>query len=84
MRLNPTKCVFIVEGGKFLGFMLTHRAIEANPDKCSTILNMQSPTTLKEVQSVVGKLTSLSRFLPKLAEKIRPIIKVLKKADRFQ
>jgi len=49
MRLNPTKCVFGVEGGKFLGFMLTHRGIEANPDKCSTILDTQSPATLKEV-----------------------------------
>ena len=59
MRLNPAKCVFGV-GGKFLGFMLTHSPIEANPDKCSTILDTQSPTTLKEVQSLVGKLTSLS------------------------
>jgi len=84
MRLNPAKCVFGVEGGKFLGFMLTHRGIEANPDKCSAILDTQSPTTLKEVQSLVGKLTSLSRFLPRLAEKIRPIVKTLKKADRFQ
>ena len=84
MRLNPAKCVLGVEGGKFLGFMLTHRGIEANPDKCSAILDTQSPTTLKEVQSLVGKLTSLSRFLPRLAEKIRPIVKTLKKADRFQ
>jgi len=84
MRLNTAKCAFGVEGGKFLGFMLTHRGIEANPDKCSAILNTQSPTTLKEVQSLVGKLTSLSRFLPRLAEKIRPIVKTLKKADRFQ
>jgi len=41
MRLNPAKCVFGVEGGKFLGFILTYRGIEANPDKCSTILAMQ-------------------------------------------
>ena len=34
MGLNPDKCVFKVEGGKFLGFMLTHRDIEANPNKC--------------------------------------------------
>jgi len=84
MGLNPAKCVFGVEGGKFLGFMLTHRRIEANPDKCLAILDTQSPTTLKKVQSLVGKLTSLSRFLPRLAKKIRPIVKTLKKADRFQ
>nr|KYP49940.1 Retrovirus-related Pol polyprotein from transposon 17.6 [Cajanus cajan] len=34
MRLNPAKCTFGVAGGKFLGFMLSKRGIEANPDKC--------------------------------------------------
>ena len=34
MRLNPHKCVFAIEVGKFLGFMLIHRGIKANPDKC--------------------------------------------------
>jgi len=37
MRLNPDKCAFGVEGGKFLGFMLTHRGIEANPEKYKAI-----------------------------------------------
>nr|KYP48409.1 Retrovirus-related Pol polyprotein from transposon opus [Cajanus cajan] len=48
MRLNPEKCVFGVSGGKFLGFMLSSRGIEANPDKCQAILEMKSPSTLKE------------------------------------
>jgi len=83
MRLNPKKCIFGVEGGKFLGFMLTHRGIEDNPDKCFTILAMRIPSSLKEVQSLVGRLTSLSRFLPRLAKKIRLIVKTLKKANKF-
>ena len=49
-KLNPEKCVFDVEAGKFLGFMLTERGIEANPDKCATIIAMRSPTSVKEVQ----------------------------------
>jgi hypothetical protein len=43
LRLNPDKCTFIVEAGKYFGFMLTNREIEANPDKCSDVSNMQSP-----------------------------------------
>jgi len=43
LKLNPEKCVFGVEVGKFLGFMLTERGIEANPDKCTTIIAMRSP-----------------------------------------
>jgi len=82
MRLNPAKCVFGVEGGKFLGFMLTHRGIKANPDKCEPI--MRSSINLKEVQRLVGRLTSLSRFLLRMTERIHPIVKILKKADRFK
>ncbi|XP_020206975.1 uncharacterized protein LOC109792009 [Cajanus cajan] len=33
LKLNPEKCSFGVQAGKFLGFLLTHRGIEANPDK---------------------------------------------------
>jgi len=85
MRLNPEKCVFGVPVGKFLGFMLTARAIEANPDKCAAIAEMRSPKNLKEIQRLVGRLTSLARFLPKLTEKIKPILKIMKKqtADKW-
>jgi len=67
MRLNPSKCVFGVEGGKFLGFMLTHRGIEANPNKCQATMEMRSPKNDKEIQKLVDKLTAMSRFIPKLA-----------------
>ena len=50
MKLNPEKCTFGVEEGKFLGFMLTHRWIEANPDKCQAILGMRSSKNIKEVK----------------------------------
>ena len=83
MRLNPEKCVFGVEGGKFLGFMLTSRGIEANPDKCRALETMRSLDNLKEVQRLVGRLTSLSRFMPRLTDKIRPILKLMKKAEKF-
>jgi len=73
MRLNAEKCVFGVEGGKFLGFMLTNRGIEANPDKCQAIVEMQSPRNVKDVKRLVGRVVALSRFMPKMAEKIKPI-----------
>nr|KYP44258.1 Retrovirus-related Pol polyprotein from transposon 17.6 [Cajanus cajan] len=50
MRLNPEKCVFGVQGGKFLGFMLTCRGIEANSDKCQALINMRSPQNHKECE----------------------------------
>jgi len=83
MRLNPKKCAFGVEGGKFLGFMLTYRGIEANPDKCKAITEMRSPSNLKEIQQLLGRLTALSRFVPRLAERIRPIVQMLRKTSKF-
>jgi len=83
LRLNPDKCVFGVDRGKFLGFMLTQCGIEANPEKCKAIIEMRSPTTVKEVQRLIGRLTAISRFLPKLAEQTQPIIQLLKKSTRF-
>jgi len=84
MRLNPEKWALGVEGGKFLGFMLTHRGIKANPEKCKAITEMRSPNGLKEIQRLVGRLTSLSRFVPKLVERTRPIIKLLKETTKFE
>nr|KYP61330.1 Transposon Ty3-I Gag-Pol polyprotein [Cajanus cajan] len=43
MRLNPEKCIFGIVGGKFLGFMLLARGIEANLDKCREVVEMRSP-----------------------------------------
>lgn len=49
MHLNPEKCTFEVDNETFLGFMVTHRGIEANPDKCTSILEMHSLTNDREV-----------------------------------
>jgi len=83
LRLNPDKCVFGVDRGKFLGFMLTQRGIEANPEKCKAIIEMRSPNTIKEVQRLIGRLTAISRFLPKLAEQTQLIVQLLKKSTQF-
>ncbi len=50
MKLNPDKCTFGGPSGKHLGFLVSGRGIEANPEKIKAIENMESPTRLKEVQ----------------------------------
>jgi len=83
LHLNPDKCVFGVDRGKFLGFILTQRGIKTNPEKCKAIIEMRSPTTIKEVQRLIGRLTAIFRFLPKLAEQTQPIVQLLKNSSRF-
>ena len=52
MKLNPAKCVFAVASRKFLGFMVSQRGIEENLDKVKAIIEVKSPKTMKEVQSL--------------------------------
>ena len=72
LKLNPKKCVFGVEAGKFLGFLLTEHGIEANPEKCAAILAMRSPTSVKEVQQLTGQMVALSRFISAGGDKGHP------------
>ena len=80
MKLNPSKCAFGVSSGKFLGFMVSQRRIEANPDKIQTILNMEPPKNIREVQSLTGRVAALNRFVSKATDKCLPFFKVLRKA----
>ncbi|XP_057443228.1 uncharacterized protein LOC130735146 [Lotus japonicus] len=84
MRLNPEKCSFGIQSGKFLGFMITRRGIEANPDKCKAILEMQSPTSVKDVQKLTGRIAALSRFLPCSGNKYAPFFQCLRNNKAFQ
>ncbi|MCH80183.1 gag-pol polyprotein [Trifolium medium] len=83
MRLNPAKCSFGVHAGKFLGFMLTNRGIEANPEKCQAIIDMRSPTSVKKVQQLTGRIAALSKFLSCVGEKAFHIFATLKNGERF-
>ncbi|XP_030964682.1 uncharacterized protein LOC115985938 [Quercus lobata] len=80
MRLNPSKCVFGVASGKFLGFMVSQRGIEANPEKVQAIINMTSPRTVKEVQKLTGRIAALNRFVSRATDKCLPFFKTLKQA----
>ncbi|XP_057425912.1 uncharacterized protein LOC130719305 [Lotus japonicus] len=84
MRLNPEKCSFGIQWGKFLGFVITSRGIEINPDKCKAIREMKSPSNVKEVQRLTGRIAALSRFLPHSGDKPAPFFKCLKKNAAFE
>jgi len=83
LKLNPKKCVFGVKAGKFLGFLLTERGIEANPEKCTAIIVMRSPISIKEVQHLTGRMKALSRFVSARGDKGHPYFQCLKRNSRF-
>ncbi|XP_071916083.1 uncharacterized protein [Coffea arabica] len=83
MMLNPKKCVFGVTSRKFLGYLVSRRGIEANPDKVKAIQEMSPPRCIRDVQRLTGRLAALNWFLSQSASKALPFFKVLKKADGF-
>nr|GEX86879.1 reverse transcriptase domain-containing protein [Tanacetum cinerariifolium] len=78
MKLNPKKCSFGVKEGNFLGYMVTSKGFRANPKKTKDLADLQSPRTLKEMQSLSEKLASLNRFFSKSAERSLPFFNTLK------
>ena len=82
-KLNPTKCISGVPSGILLGNIVSHRGIEANPEKISTVTNMKPPTYVKDVQKLTGCMAALSRFISHLGEKELPFFKLLKSQEKF-
>ena len=78
MKLNPSKCAFGVASGKFLGFMVSHKGIEANPEKIKAILDIKPSQNVKEVQSLTERDAALNRFVSKATDKCLPFFRVLK------
>jgi ribonuclease HI len=84
LRLNASKCVFGVGSGKFLGFMVSHRGIEVNPDQIKVIQELKAPRTHKEVQRLTGMTAALSRFISRSADRCQPFFQLLKKSTTFK
>jgi hypothetical protein len=80
---NPDKCVFWVTAGKLLGFLVSCRGIEANPEKIRTIEALWPPARIKDIQKLTGCLAVLSRFISRLAEWALPFFKLLWKSRPF-
>ena len=68
IKLNPEKCVFGVSKGKLLGYIVSERGIEANPEKIAAISNIGPIRNVRGVQKLTGCLAALSRFISWLGE----------------
>lgn len=78
LKLNPTKCIFGVKSGKFLGFMTLERGIKANSHKIEVILRLAVLWCVKDIQRLNGCIAALGRFILKSVEKCTPFFNALK------
>ena len=63
-----------------MGFMVSKKGIEANPEKVQAIINMASPKTVKEVLKLIRRIAALNRFISRATDKCLPFFKTLKQA----
>ncbi|GKU90939.1 hypothetical protein SLEP1_g4880 [Rubroshorea leprosula] len=84
MKLNPLKCTFAVESGKFLGYVVSKKGIEVNLEKVEAVQQMEPPRTVKDVQCLTGRVAALHRFIARSAERCLPFFKALREPKNFQ
>ena len=84
LRLNASKCSFGVGLENFLGYMVTHRGIEMNPNQIKAINNLQPPRNPKEVQKLTGMMAVLNWFISRSADRCRSFFLLLHKWKGFQ
>ena len=83
LKMNPNKCAFGVSAGQFLGFMAHERGIKISQKTITTINKVVAPETKVELQSLIGKINFIRRFIANLSGKIQPFSSLLKlKADK--
>ncbi|XP_061945039.1 uncharacterized protein LOC133669048 [Populus nigra] len=81
LKLNPAKCSFGVKSGKLLGFVISNKGIEVDPDKVKAIQAMTIPKTEKEVRGFLGRLNYIARFISQLTTTCEPIFRLLRKKN---
>jgi hypothetical protein len=85
LKMNPNKCAFGVSVGEFLGFLVHEGGIEVGKKSMKAIYEVVPPTSLKELQSLLGKINFVKRFISNLSQKILPFSPLLgiKKDQKF-
>lgn len=78
LKMNPLKCAFCVQVGGFLGFMVHKKGIKINQNKTKAIMEAKPPSTKKELQSLLGKINFLRRFISNLSGKTQAFSPLLR------
>ena len=80
MKLNPLKCAFGVSSGQFLRHVVSKRGIEPNPTQLKSLSVIEEPKTVRDVQSLAGKIAALGRFISKMSDHCKPFFQCIKQS----
>jgi hypothetical protein len=81
--LNPKKSIFAVEQGKLLGFIVSSKGMIIDPERTQVISKLPPPTSKKSMQSFLGQINFVRRFVPSFSEMVRPLQNLIKKDTQY-
>ncbi|GJR86384.1 hypothetical protein Tco_0210395 [Tanacetum coccineum] len=81
VKIDPSKCTFGMEQGKFLGYVVITRGVKADPEQVKVKLRSPTPRGPDQIQNLSLQLTNISTFIPKLAELMLPIRNIRRSLD---
>jgi hypothetical protein len=84
LKMNPNKCAFGVLAGEFLGFLVHEGGIEVGKKSMKAIHEVVPPTNLKELQSLLGKINFVRRFISNLSQKVLPFSSTVEGSKRIR
>jgi hypothetical protein len=68
-----------VEQGKLLGFIVSKDGMIIDPERTQAIAKLPPPSSKKAMQSFLGKINFVRRFVPSFSEMVRPLQNLIKK-----
>ena len=79
ISLNPTKSIFALTSGKLLGHIISKDGIRIDPNRVNALQKVDFPRIRKEIQSLLGKVNFVRRFITNFVEIVKDISRILKK-----
>jgi len=84
ISLNPKKCVFVVIEGKLLGHIVSKKEISIDPERIKAIEQIPLPHNEKGMQSFMGTINFVRRFVPDFAQIVKPLQQMVKQSVQFK
>jgi hypothetical protein len=84
ISLNPKKSLFAMQEGKLLGHIVSVEGVKIDPSRVEAIQSLSIPRSKKEVQSFLGKINFLRRFMPNFAKEVKLITAMLRKGNEVK
>ena len=78
------KKLFGLEEGKLFGHTISKEGIKIDPKRIEVILKINHPRNIKELQSFIGRINFLRRFIPYVVELLRNITNMLKRDSKIR